>query len=94
MTIAVSDGSGVRTLDSYNVWSVLDSLSYAQRIGASTTACLFHFSPHDCTERGRFVKWFLFDNSVGTPSVIALAKHSELRIIEAGAYKALMIRYA
>jgi predicted ABC-type ATPase len=38
--------------------------------------------------------WFLFDNSAGTPSVIAFEKHGELRIIEAGAYKALINHYA
>jgi len=37
--------------------------------------------------------WFLFDNSAGTPSVIAFEKHGELRIIEAGTHSALIARY-
>jgi predicted ABC-type ATPase len=37
--------------------------------------------------------WYLFDNSGETPSLIALEKKRELRIIDAGQYQALVTKY-
>jgi hypothetical protein len=38
--------------------------------------------------------WFLFDNSLTTPSVIALEEQGRLRIVKPDAYNTLVTQYA